>query len=332
MDGTSSLAGRRDATISRRHFILTGATAAGGFAIGLSLVPRLAGAVTVAPQPWDEGATSPNDLDAWIAIEPDDTVLIRYSRSEMGQGSMTALPMMLAEELQCDWAKVKIEYASPNRSVRENNVYGDMSSVGSHSVRESRVKMQQVGASARVRLISAAAAAKWGVSPGECAAANSVVTHAASGRSLRYGELVADAAKITLDKEPAIKTPDQFTLIGKPMPRVDVPHKINGAAKYAIDTRIPEMVYAAIVACPVPGGKLKSVDDSPLKGAPGIVKVVRLPSALGGGRDRPFLAGEAGPGEAAARMGRGRGGGDRQRYVRPAISRSARRQGRGRAQ
>ncbi len=230
MDGNSNL--------TRRHFILTGATAAGGLAIGLSLAPRLADALTVAPQPWDDSATSPYDLDAWIAIEPDDSVLIRYSRSEMGQGSMTALPMMVAEELQCDWSKVKIEYASPNRSVRENDVYGDMSSVGSHSVRLSRVKMQQVGASARVRLI-AAAAAKWGVAPGECAAANSVVTHAASGRSLRYGELAADAAKITPEKEPAIKTPEQYTLIGKPTPRVDVPHKINGSAKYAIDTRIP---------------------------------------------------------------------------------------------
>jgi isoquinoline 1-oxidoreductase beta subunit len=174
---------------------------------------------------------------------------------------------------------VKIEYASPNRSLREHNVYGDMSSVGSHSVRDSHVKMQQVGASARVRLI-AAAAAKWGVAPGECAAANSVVTHAASGRSLRYGELAADAAKVTLDKEPAIKTPDQYTLIGKPMLRIDVPHKINGAAKYAMDTRIPDMLYVAIVACPVPGGTLKSVDDTPLKGAPGIVQVVRLPNAV----------------------------------------------------
>jgi isoquinoline 1-oxidoreductase beta subunit len=279
MDGNSSPAGRRDATLTRRQFILTGATAAGGFAIGLSFAPRLAGAVTVAPQPWDEGATSPYDLDAFIAIEPDDTVLIRYTRSEMGQGSMTALPMMVAEELQCDWSKVKIEYASPNRSVRENNVYGDMSSVGSHSVKDSHVKMQQVGASARVRLVSAAAA-KWGVAPGDCTAANSVVSHTASGRTLRYGELAADAAKITLDKEPVIKTPDQYTFIGKPVPRVDVPHKINGAAKYAIDTRIPDMVYAAIMACPVPGGTLKSVDDSPLKDAPGIVQVVRLKDAV----------------------------------------------------
>jgi isoquinoline 1-oxidoreductase beta subunit len=279
MDGNSNLTSPGRSNLSRRHFILTGVTAAGGLAIGLGLAPRAAHAGTVAPQPWDENASSPNDLDAWIAIEPDDSVLIRYVRSEMGQGSMTALPMMVAEELQCDWSKVRIEYASPNRSLRENNVYGDMSSVGSHSVKDSRVKMQQVGASARERLI-AAAAAKWNVAPAECQAANSVVTHAASNRSARYGELAGDAAKVTLAKEPAIKTPDQYTLMGKPLLRVDVRHKIDGSAKYAMDTRIPGMVYAAITACPVPGGTLKSVDDTPLKGAKGIIQVVRLPNAV----------------------------------------------------
>ncbi len=274
MDGNTSQFG-----LSRRHFILTGLTAAGGLAIGLGLGPRAADAGTVATQPWDENASSPYDLDAFIAIDPDDSVLIRYVRSEMGQGSMTALPMIVAEELQCDWSKVRIEYASPNRSLRENNVYGDMSSVGSHSVKDSHVKMQQVGASARERLI-AAAAAKWSVAPGECTAANSVVTHTASARTARYGELATDAAKITLAKEPAIKTPDQYTFIGKPMPRVDVPHKVDGSAQYAMDTRLPGMVFAAIVACPVPGGTLKSVDETPLKGAQGIVQVVKLPNAV----------------------------------------------------
>ena len=140
-------------------------------------------------------------------------------------------------------------------------------------------KMQQVGASARERLI-AAAAARWSVPAQECTAANSVVTHGPSGRTLRYGELAADAAKITLAKEPAIKTPDQYTFIGKPMPRIDVPHKIDGSAKFGIDAQVPDMVFAAIDACPVPGGKLKSVDDSPLAGAPGIIQVVRLPDAV----------------------------------------------------
>ena len=135
--------------------------------------------------------------------------------------------------------------------------------------------MQQVGASARERLI-AAAAARWNVPPAECTAANSVVTHQPSGRTLRYGELAADAAKITLANEPAIKTPAQFTFIPKPLPRVDVPQKTNGSANFGIDAQVPGMVFAAITACPVPGGKLKSVDESVLAGAPGIVQVVKL--------------------------------------------------------
>jgi isoquinoline 1-oxidoreductase beta subunit len=265
--------------VSRRQFIRTGVTLAGGFAIGIGFVAKGALAATVAADPWDKGDTNPYDLDAWIAIEPDDSVLIRYTRSEMGQGSMTALPMIVAEELECDWSKVRIEYASPGRNLREKNIYGDMSSVGSHSVKDSQAKLRQVGASARARLI-AAAAQRWGVTPTGCTAANSLVTETATGRTLRYGELAQDAAKITLAAEPALKTEDQYKIIGKPMKRVDVPHKVNGAAQYAIDTRLPDMVYAAINACPAPGGTLARVDDSVLKDAPGIVQVVKLPNAV----------------------------------------------------
>src|ERR1700689_1941332 len=215
--------------LSRRHFILTAATAAGGFMIGIGAAPPAAHAATVPGQPWDtDSGYSSNDIDAWIAIDPDDSILIRYQRSEMGQGSMTALPMMIAEELQCDWAKVRIEYASANRNIRENKVYGDMFSHGSMSVRQSQKKMQQVGASARERLI-AAAAARWNVPASECSAAQSVVSHKPSGQSLRYGELAADAAKVSLAAEPAIKTPDQFTFIPRPMPRIDVVHKTDGS-------------------------------------------------------------------------------------------------------
>jgi isoquinoline 1-oxidoreductase subunit beta len=276
-------ASKRAAKLTRRHFIVAGATAAGGLAVGIGMMPRVARAFTVAAKPWaqplDQEGTSPYDIDAWIAIEPDDSILIRYTRSEMGQGSMTALPMIVAEELQCDWSKVRVEYGSANRSLRENNVYGDMSSVGSRSVKDSHTKMQQVGASARERLI-AAAAAQWNVPASECKAANSVVSHAASGRTIGYGALATAAVQIKLAAEPTIKTPDQYTFIGKPQPRVDVPLKVNGAAQYAIDTRLPDMVYAAILQCPVPGGTLASVDDSPLKNAPGIVQVVRLPDAV----------------------------------------------------
>jgi len=268
-----------NATLTRRQFIVTAATAAGGLAIGLATGPS-AFAATAGAQPWSsEGGHNPHDLDAFIAIESDDSVLIRYVRSEMGQGSMTALPMIVTEELQCDWLKVRVEYASANRSVRENKVYGDMSSYGSHSVKLSREKMQQVGASARERLI-AAAAARWRVQPRDCSAANGIVTHAATGRTVRYGQLAGDAATIMLAKEPAIKTPEQYTFIGKPMPRIDVPPKTNGSAKFAIDTQLPDMVFAAISACPVPGGKLKSVDDSPLAAAPVVLQVVRLPDAV----------------------------------------------------
>src|SRR5580692_4614368 len=266
--------------LSRRTFILTATSAAGGLMLGIGAVPGEASAATVVAQPWNEdNAYAPNEIDAWIAIDPDDSVLIRYQRSEMGQGSMTALPMIINEELQCDWSKVRIEYASPNRNLREKKVYGGMFSNGSRSVRASQKMLQQVGASGRERLI-AAAAARWNVPASECTAASSVVTHNPSGQTLRYGELAADAAKIKLAQEPAIKTPDQFTFIGKPMPRVDVVHKIDGSAKFGIDAQVPGMVFAAINACPVQGGKLKSVDESAVAGAPGVLKVVRLPDAV----------------------------------------------------
>src|SRR6202789_3788625 len=214
-----------NANLTRRHFIVTATSAAGGLMIGIGAAPVLAEAATVVAQPWNEdNAYAPNEIDAWIAIDPDDSVLIRYQRSEMGQGSMTALPMIITEELHCDWSKVRIEYASPNRNLRENKVYGPMFSNGSRSVRASQKRMQQVGASARERLI-AAAAARWNVPASECTAAQSVVTHKPSGQSLHYGEVAADSAKVSLAAEPAIKTPDQFTFIPKSLPRVDVVHK-----------------------------------------------------------------------------------------------------------
>jgi isoquinoline 1-oxidoreductase subunit beta len=270
----------RAPTLSRRQFIVTAATAAGGFMIGIGAAPAGARAASVTAQPWnDDNAYASNEIDAWIAIDPDDSILIRYQRSEMGQGSMTALPMMIAEELQCDWSKVRIEYASPNRNLRENNVYGPMFSHGSRSVRASQQKMQQVGASARERLI-AAAAARWSVPASECTAIASVVTHGPTGHTLRFGELAGDAAMVALAKEPAIKTPAEFTFIPREIPRVDVVPKTNGSAKFGIDAQVPDMVFAAINACPVPGGKLKSVDESVVAGAPGVLKVVKLENAV----------------------------------------------------
>ena len=266
-------------TVNRRDFILTAVSLAGGLMIGIGAGPGRADAAAIPAQPWNDNDHAPHEVDAWIAIDPDDSILIRYQRSEMGQGSMTALPMMITEELQCDWSKVRIEYASSNRSVREHRVYGNMYSHGSMSVRESQKMMQQVGASARERII-AAAAARWHVPASECAASQSVVTHRPTGRMLRYGELAAEAAKVKLAKEPTIKTPAQFTFLPRRIPRVDLAHKTDGSAKFGIDAQVPGMVFASINACPVRGGKLKSVDESVLSGVAGIVGVVRLEDAV----------------------------------------------------
>jgi isoquinoline 1-oxidoreductase subunit beta len=276
--------------LTRRDFVVASATAVGGLAITVML-PDLADAAVIGTQPLGPDA-SPHDVNAFLAIEPDGTILIRSPHNEMGQGAITALPMIVAEELECDWAKVKVEYASPMRNLREGQVYGNMVTAGSRGVRTSWRFLQQAGASARERLI-AAAAHRWNVAPGECRAENSKVVHAASGRSLDYAALATDAAKIKLDQEPAIRAPEKFKLIGKPLARLDTPHKINGAAKFAIDTRIPGMVYAAINACPVAGGKLKSVDESPVKGRRGVMQVVKLKDAVAVVADRYWRAKEA---------------------------------------
>jgi isoquinoline 1-oxidoreductase subunit beta len=279
----------RKTSLSRRQFIVTSLTATGGFALGIA-VPGLAEAATLSVRPWgDEAAQHAGEINAWIVIEPDDTVIIRYGRAEMGQGSFTALPMIVTEELECDWDKVKPEYASANRNLRENRVYGNLGTGGSRAVRETRPMLQQAGASARERLI-AAGAKRWGVAAGECFAERSKVVHRSSGRTLRYGELAAEAAAIKLDKEPAIKTPDQFHFIGQSLDRIDIPLKINGTAVYGLDIKVPDMVHAAIVACPVFGGKVKSVDESKIAGARGVMQVVRLPDAVAVIADRYWRA------------------------------------------
>jgi isoquinoline 1-oxidoreductase subunit beta len=275
-------------TVSRRHFITTALTAAGGFALGVGLAP--AEAATLSARPWnDDNKRYPGEINAWVVIEPDDTVIIRYGRAEMGQGSFTALPQILAEELECDWALVKPEYASANRNLKESKVYGSLSTGGSRAVRETGEMVQQAGASARERLI-AAAAKRWGVPATECAAAMSKVTHKPSGRTLRFGELAVEAAAIKLDKEPPLKKPDQYKFIGRRLARLDVPLKINGTAKYGIDLDVPGMVCAAIIKCPVFGGTVKSVDESKVAGRRGVLQVVKLSNAVAVVADRYFRA------------------------------------------
>ena len=276
-------------TLSRRQFITTSLTAAGGFALGIGTLSE-ASAATLSARPWNDDTTHyPGEINAWVVVQPDDTVIIRYGRAEMGQGSFTALPQILAEELECDWNLVKPEYASANRNLRENKVYGSLSTGGSRAVRETGEMVQQAGASARARLIQAAAN-RWGVPATDCTAAMSKVTHTATGRTFRFGELAPEAAAIKLDKEPALKKPDQYKFIGRRLARLDVPLKINGSAKYGIDLDVPGMVSAAIIKCPVFGGTVKSVDESKIASRRGILQVVKLSNAVAVVADRYFRA------------------------------------------
>jgi isoquinoline 1-oxidoreductase beta subunit len=285
--------GHIDTTLSRRSFLVATLSAAGGLAIGVSIPGFASAAPLVGGAPWnnDQGAAA-GEVNAWIVIDPDDTVTIRCAKSEMGEGVLTSMPMIVAEELGCDWTKVRSEYASANRNMREKMVYKGMLTGGSSAVRASRPYLQQAGASARVRLIQAAAT-RWNVPAAECEAANSAVTHKLTGRSLNYGALANDAAKVVLAKEPDIKTPDQFTLIGKSQARLDTKVKVTGEAIFGIDIRLPDMVYAAVVMCPVPGGTVKSYDAGAIKNFRGVQGVVPVPGGLAVVADRFWRAKQA---------------------------------------
>ncbi len=241
---------------------------------------------------WAADGADPREVNAWVVVEPDETVILRCPMAEMGQGTGTGLPMLLAEELECDWSKVKVEFSSVNRNIREHGIYGDQVTAGSRGIRTTWPYVQQAGASARARLIQAAAK-KWKVPASECSAAMSKVTHRASGRSLGYGALVADAAKMKLASEPAIKTPEQFKFAGTRQPRLDSAIKSNGAAKFGIDTREPGQLYASIMTCPVFGGKLVSVDDSGVRNARGVKQVVKLDDAVAVVADNYWRANQA---------------------------------------
>jgi isoquinoline 1-oxidoreductase beta subunit len=263
------------ASLSRRGFVIASLTAAGGMMLG---VRRAA-------------ADGPAEVGAWIVIDPDDSVTIRVAKSEMGQGIFTALPMLVAEELGCDWRKVRAEYASANRNLT-THAYGPMGTGGSRSIRSLHATMQQVGASARVRLITAAAQ-QWDVPVSACSASDGQVRHVVSGRALGFGVLAAAAAKVQLAEEPAIKTPDQYTLAGKPLARLDTVGKSTGQAMYGIDVRLPDMVYAAVTLCPVPGGTVKSYDASKVIGRRGIQAVVPVPGGVAVVADRFWRAKQA---------------------------------------
>ena len=268
--------------LTRRRFIVTSASAGGGMMLGFYL-PGAAEVLAVPPemekiagQPW----MSPTDaagaeVNAWLVIAPDDTVTIRVAQSEMGEGVFTSMPMIVAEELQCDWNKVKAEYASANRSLRENQVYKRMSTNGSGAVRRSREYLQQAGASARQRLIQAAAD-QWGVPASACTSKDSVITHAPTGQTLRYGEIAAAAAEVQLPQEPAIKEPSEYTLMGQPVARLDTPLKVDGSAIFGADVRLPNMLYATSKTSPIVGASVKSYDFNAIKDRPGVHSVVQF--------------------------------------------------------
>ena len=271
--------------LSRRAVVAAGLTASGGLAVAAGL-PASAQADGVPGVDMGHGVTlassetiPPDELSAFLVVHKDSSVLVRLPHQEMGQGTSTALAMLAAEELGCDWSKVRMEYASANRNAKSKNIYGRQMTVGSQGVRSSVSMMQQAGASARVRLV-AAASKRWGVNGDACSVTGGKVTHMATGRTLSFGDLCAEAATITPAAEPAIKTPDQFTLVGKWTPRLDTAPKLDGSAQYGIDAKVPGMVYAAVVSCPEFGGKLASVDETPAKGLRGVITVVKLDDAV----------------------------------------------------
>jgi isoquinoline 1-oxidoreductase beta subunit len=266
--------------ISRREFVVTAAAMGGGLALGLSFpksdARQAADIAKISARPWESLAGKADiEIDPWVVIAPDDTVTIRIGQSEMGQGVITSCAKMLAEELECDWSKVRAEYVSVNRHFRENKVYKRLVTTSSSSVRLGRPYLQQAGASARERLM-VAAAQTWGVPRAELAVKDSVITHKPTGRTLRYGQVAQKAAAIKLAAEPSIKTPDQYTLMKKPTKLLDAPLKVDGRAMYGIDVRVPGMLYAAVKASPVFKGKVKSYDASAVKNRPGVHSVVEF--------------------------------------------------------
>jgi isoquinoline 1-oxidoreductase beta subunit len=290
--------------LDRRDFLVRSAAVGGALVLGFYLPPENARAAAIGEPPWYRDPTVP-ELNAWLTIAPDDTVTIRVAQTEMGTGVFTSCPMMIAEELQCDWSKVRAEYASPHRNVIERapdwtlqvpgggdplirdgggepakgagnkGVYRRMATGSSGSVRESRYYLQMAGAEARERLLLAAATV-WGVPTSELVAKSSIITHTPSGRRTTYGAIAAKAAQTVLP-DPSkirIKGPDQFTLIGTEQKNLDVPLKVSGKAIYGIDVQLPGMLYAAAAACPVFGGKVKSYDFETVKARPGVHSAV----------------------------------------------------------
>src|SRR5713101_7990654 len=256
---------------SRRDFLKVSTAVGGGLALQLAIpASALAQAAAKGKGP---------ELTAWIVINPDSSVVIRVARSEMGQGSSTGLAMLVAEELECDWRKVRTEFVSTNEQIRRNRVWGSMATGGSRSIRDSQEYLRQAGAAAREMLI-AAAAQRWKVPGSECDAENGVITHMLSRRKLRFGQVAQAASRLEPPKDVKLKDPKEWNLIGKPARRLDIPDKVKGRPLFGIDVQLPGMAYAAIAQCPVFRGKLVTVADERIKGLRGLIKVVKLEDAV----------------------------------------------------
>ncbi len=269
--------------VNRRQFIVSTAVVAGGMALSLSTASAAPADKAAAKGPWGPDTATAGEFNAFIEITPGDVVTLRVPNPESGNGTMTQMAMNVAEELGCDWAKIRTEIASLNRDYVENHVYtkGFLGFFAGHSTEKSRMAYTlQLGASARERL-KAAAAARWGVAAGEITAKDSVLSHAASGRSFRFGDVAAQAAKITLASEPALKPKSEWTLLGKKSPsKLNIPEIVTGKAMFGIDVKLPGMVHAALRQVPVMGGTLKSVvnRDAVMK-MPGVRAVVVIDPA-----------------------------------------------------
>ena len=253
--------------ISRRGFL--GHSAAGGLVVAFH-IPFGGQAVAQAV-----GGTASPEINAWVVVQPDDTVVIRIARSEMGQGSLTGLAQLVAEELDCNWARVRTEYPTPGQNLARDRVWGNFSTGGSRGIRESHAYVRKGGALARTMLVQAAAD-DWKVPAAECRAASSLITHTPSGRTTTYGKVTGAAARLTPPKEVALKDPKDWKIAGKRLARLDTLDKLTGAQVYRSDLKLPGMLNAAIKDCPVFGGKLKRFDAVATLRRPGVKKVLRV--------------------------------------------------------
>src|SRR5262249_25221388 len=228
-------------TLRRRKFVLSTAAVGGGLALGLRLPfgPAVVRAADGSPE-----------VTAWVVIRPDDTVVIRVARSEMGQGTLTGLAQLCAEELECNWSKVTTEYPTPGQSVARKRVWGDFSTGGSRGIRESHEYVRRGGATAREMLVQAAAN-EWKAPASECGASNSVITHKPSGRTTTYGKVAEAAARLEPPKEVKLKDPKDWKIAGKPIHRLDTADKVTGKQVYGFDLKMQGMLNAAIMECPV---------------------------------------------------------------------------------